>query len=113
MLNIDKLKTFGANTEEGLKRCVNKEDFYLRMVNSALKGDQMEQLTAALQAKDLDKAFETAHTLKGVFGNLSLTPLYEPMSKMTEFLRSRTDMDYSDLLGECQTKWNELKSLAE
>ena len=113
MLSIDKLKTFGANTEEGLKRCVNKEDFYLRMVNSSLKGDQMEQLEAALKAKDLDKAFETAHTLKGVYGNLSLTPLYEPMSKMTELLRSRTDMDYSELLGECQTKLKELKSLAE
>ena len=113
MLTIEKLKTFGANTEEGLKRCVNKEDFYLRMVNKALEGDQIEQLSSALAEKNLDKAFELAHTLKGVLANLALTPLLEPINTMTELLRSRTDTDYSALLLQSQSKWTELKKLAE
>lgn len=113
MLNIETLKTFGANTEEGIKRCVNKEDFYLRMVSTALQGDQIEQLDNALADKDLGKAFELAHTLKGVFGNLSLTPLLEPICAMTELLRSKTDTDYSALMSQCRSKWAELKRLAE
>ena len=113
MLSVDKLKTFGANTEEGLKRCVNKEEFYLRMVNSALKGDQMEQLSAAIADKNWEKAFEAAHTLKGVLGNLALTPLYEPMSQLTEQLRAKTNTDCTALLLQCQSKWTELKQLAE
>ena len=31
-MTIDDLKTYGANTEEGLKRCMNNEGFYLRLV---------------------------------------------------------------------------------
>ena len=34
MLTIDSLRRFGANTEEGLSRCMDNEDFYLRLVNS-------------------------------------------------------------------------------
>ncbi len=113
MLSIDNLKTFGANTAEGLKRCVNKEDFYLRMVNSSLKGDQMEQLAAAISDKNWEKAFETAHTLKGVFGNLALTPLYDPMCQLTDQLRAKTETDCTALLLQCQSKWTELKKLAE
>ena len=36
MLTIDNLKSLGANTDEGLARCLGKEDFYLRMVSMAL-----------------------------------------------------------------------------
>ena len=43
-------------------------------------------------------AFEAAHALKGVLGNLSLTPLYEPVQEITELLRNRTEMDYTPLL---------------
>ena len=31
-MTIDDLKTYGANTEEGLRRCLNNEAFYLRLV---------------------------------------------------------------------------------
>ena len=32
--------------------------------------------------------------------NLSLEPILKPVNEMTEFLRSRTDMDYTDLINE-------------
>jgi len=64
-------------------------------VGMALRDDGYERLQAALDANDLDAAFELAHALKGVLGNLSLTPLLEPVSEMTELLRARTQTDYS------------------
>lgn len=36
---------------------------------------------------DAKGAFEAAHTLKGVAGNLSLERLYRAVEKQTEFLR--------------------------
>ena len=39
MLTIENLKALGANTDEGLARCLGKEDFYLRMVGLALADD--------------------------------------------------------------------------
>lgn len=100
MITIDSLKAYGANVEEGLARCLNKEDFYLKMVNLGLKDERFETLESICASKDLDAAFEAVHALKGVIANLALTPLYEPIDKMTELLRSRTDTDYSALCKE-------------
>ena len=36
MMTLDTLNAYGANTGEGLGRCLNKEPFYLRMVALAL-----------------------------------------------------------------------------
>ena len=64
-----------------------------------------------IAAKDLKAAFEAAHALKGVLGNLSLTPLYTPVVEITELLRSNTDMDYKSLLDTILEKRDELGRL--
>lgn len=99
MLTIDDLKALGADTEDGLKRCLGKEDFYLRMVRMALSDDGFERLKAAVEAGNLDEGFERAHALKGTIGNVSLTTLEEPIKEITEDLRARKDKDYSEILG--------------
>ena len=111
MITIDSLKTYGANVEEGLARCLNKEDFYLKMVNLGLKDERFEKLGDILASKDLDAAFEAVHALKGVIGNLALTPLYEPINKMTELLRARTDTDYSELAAEVKAQRNKILAM--
>jgi HPt (histidine-containing phosphotransfer) domain-containing protein len=111
MITIDTLKEYGANVEEGIARCVNNEDFYIKMVNMALSDQKIYDLEKALAANDLDKAFEAAHGMKGMFSNLSLTPLVKPVNEITELLRSRTEMDYGPLLAEIKEKFEALKSL--
>ncbi|MBR1392401.1 MAG: Hpt domain-containing protein [Ruminococcus sp.] len=113
MLDIQSLKEFGANTEEGIARCMGAEDFYLSLVGTVTGDKRLGELEKALAAKDLDAAFEHAHALKGMYGNLSLTPLFEPVNEMTELLRSRTDTDYSELLAKAKEKFAELRALAE
>ena len=58
---------------------------------------KFEELGVAVNAGDLDKAFELCHALKGVIGNLAITPLYEALSDMTEILRAREQCDYSSM----------------
>ena len=95
MLTLDKLKEFGADTSEGLARCMNNEDFYLKMVGMGIGDERFETIKDVLEKKDWDAAFEMAHALKGVLGNLALTPIYTPMSEMTELLRAKVaDADY-------------------
>lgn len=100
MLTIEALNAYGANTEEGLNRCMNNEGFYFRLIGMALADGNFEKLRDALEAGDLAAAFESAHALKGVLGNLSLTPLYQPASELTELLRVRAEGDYKGLLEE-------------
>ena len=111
MLTIDDLRKYGANVDEGLQRCINNEGFYLKMVGKALGDDSVEKLSKAVKDKDYDTAFEVAHALKGVFGNLALTPMYAPLSEMVEHLRKREDMDYSGYMETIEEKLEELKKL--
>ena len=101
MLTIEKLKELGANTDEGLTRCMNNEQFYFRLIGKAMSDNSFEKLKTAVETGDLDTAFELAHALKGVLGNLSLTPIYEPVSKLTEMLRHpEAGGDYMPLYNE-------------
>lgn len=96
-MTLDDLRAFGANVDEGMARCMNMEAFYLRLVNTVKQEPHFAELFSALEAHDLDTGFKAAHALKGVLGNLSLTPLYEPMCELTELLRARADVDYTEL----------------
>lgn len=104
MLTIDFLKDYGADVGEGLQRCMNNEAFYLRLVGMAINDKNFEALETAVAARDLSAAFEAAHGLKGVLGNLALTPLYKPVYDITELLRAGTDTDYAPLLSEIREK---------
>lgn len=111
MLTIDNLREFGADVDEGLARCMNNEGFYLMLVGKAAEDKRLCQLEAQLADNDLDGAFESAHALKGMYSNLALTPLTVPVTEMTELLRSRTDTDYSALLGEAKAQYEKLCAL--
>ena len=95
MITIDRLNELGADTATGIARCVNNEEFYLKMVAMALQDGNFDLLKEAIADGNLDAAFERAHALKGVMGNVGLTTLFEPIAEMTEELRARKDMDYT------------------
>ncbi len=96
-MTIDSLRAFGANVDEGLERCMGMEDFYLEMIELGLSDERFQNLGPELQSKNYDAAFETVHALKGVIGNLALTPLYATICEITEHLRAKEDVDYAAL----------------
>ena len=112
-MTVDDLKRFGANTEEGLKRCMGNEAFYIRLVKMMPKDQNFGILYDSIEKGDLDAAFEAAHALKGALGNLSITSLYEPVQTVTELLRARTKMDYSPNIAQIKAKHEELTKLCE
>lgn len=111
MINVENLKSWGANTEEALKRCMNNEAVYLKLIEMFLANNSFNELKEALASDDLEKAFHASHALKGVLGNLSLTPLYDIIFETTELLRSRAKTDYSDLLSKYEKSYAELLAL--
>ena len=113
MITVEKLQAFGANTDEGLARCMKNEGLYLRLVGTVPEEKSFDALKAAIEENDLGKAFEAAHALKGVLGNLSLTSIYDPVAEITEQLRARTEMDYTAEVDKILSKRDELKKLCE
>ena len=96
-MTIEKLRELGANVDEGLERCMGMEDFYMEMIELGMSDEKFEKLGEVLEAGNLDEAFEQVHALKGVIGNLALTPLYESICELTEHLRIKEDVDYKSL----------------
>ena len=113
MASLEDLRAYGANVEEGLNRCVNNEEFYFKMVKKAVDDQSFEDLKKAIDEKNLDQAFEIAHALQGVFANLALTPLSEPISEAVELLRNRTDTDYSGYLEKIAKAKEELEKIMQ
>ena len=92
MLDINKLREFGADVESGLERCMNNEGFYLKLVEKSLGDNSFDKLVEAIDSNDLEGAFEAAHSLKGVTGNLALTPIFNPLCELVELLRGKKEM---------------------
>lgn len=111
MLTIDNLKELGADTANGIIRCANDEGFYLRMVTLSLQDPNFDKLDETVKKGDLAGAFECAHALKGVLGNVGLTSLYEPIAEMTEELRARKDIDYSGYLETISTELSKIRAM--
>ena len=108
MLTMEALREYGANTAEGLGRCLNNETFYLRLVGMLTQDSNTKKLGEALDRGDLDAAFEAAHALKGVLSNLALTPALTPVNAITELLRSRTATDYAPLMADIRREMDRL-----
>lgn len=110
-MTIEQLTAYGANTKEGLQRCMNNESFYLRMVKMIPGDANFQKLFDAIDAGNLTAAFEAAHAIKGSTGNLSLTPIYAPVCEITELLRTHTQTDYSALIGKIRRGYDELRDI--
>ncbi len=114
MITLDSLTAFGADVKTGLSRCMNMESFYLKLVNMELGDPNFDRLKQALERSDAKAAFEAAHALKGSLGNLSLTPVYEPVSALTELVRGAAQIPAgaAELAQSAFDQFEKLKALA-
>lgn len=85
---IERLIRWGCDVPGALPRFIGDRDFYCRMLALVPGEENFEKLGAALAAEDVKGSFEAAHTLKGVLGNMGLTPLYEEACAIVEPLRA-------------------------
>lgn len=89
-----KLANYGVNFAVVMERFVDDEELYESCLAMFLEDETCQHLGEAIKNGQYDEAFNYAHTLKGVVGNLGLTPLYDVICNIVEPLRMH---DYSDL----------------
>jgi HPt (histidine-containing phosphotransfer) domain-containing protein len=65
-----------VNFDEGVKRVMNNAKFYVKMLGKFKTDTNLNDLNAALEAGETEKAREAAHTIKGLAANLALTELF-------------------------------------
>lgn len=84
---FDELNALGVDVEEGKERLMGNASLYKRMLEKY--GDMMKEpsIRPDFRRGIPEEILKGAHTLKGVTGNLSLTPLYEGYSQIVRLLR--------------------------
>lgn len=84
-----KLENGGINVDEAMQRFMNNEKLLERFLKKFKPDPSYGNLVEAMEAKDCEKAFEAAHTLKGISGNLALSELHDLVSEQTDYLRGK------------------------
>lgn len=83
----NQLVAAGVDVNSVMERFMNNEALLERFMRKFKNDPNYQQLLEAVEAKDNDKAFTAAHTLKGVAGNLSLSALQSQVSAQCELFR--------------------------
>lgn len=109
-LFFDKLKDAGVDVDTAIKRFMGKEDLYIKFLAKYQNDESAANIEKYLAEKNVEEAFKSAHTLKGVAGNLGLDPIAKHASEMVELLRGKNQMDEIDT-DQLQSVSEELKEV--
>jgi len=90
----------GLDTELGLRRVLGKKSMYLNMLRKFVAGQQgaVDKTLQALDAGDWDTAARTAHTTKGVCGNIGAAGVQEQAGQLEDALKARQPRETLDVL---------------
>ena len=81
------LEQAGVDVDEALGRFMGSEGLMMKFLLRFPQDENFARLCQAMEAGDAGQAFEAAHTLKGVAGNLSITGLFRQAGALVEDLR--------------------------
>lgn len=82
------LQAAGVNMEGAMKRLMNNEGLYERLLVKFQSDGNYAGLQKALEEERYEDAFHCAHTLKGVAGNLGMDKLMNADIVVVEKLRA-------------------------
>ena len=74
---------------EGVKRVMSNTKLYVRLLTKFRNDTKLDDLEAFIAAGDLEKAQGSAHTIKGVAANLSLTELFKQSLELETQIKSK------------------------
>ena len=80
-----------------------------RMLGKFINGNSIDQMIALYENKDFRGLFAAAHSLKGVAGNLALTPLFDLDSFITEATRNDDNVNLDKEIAELKNLNERLK----
>ncbi len=80
--------------KNSLTRMCNNGQLYSKFLHKFLTDGTYRDFCEAYEQKDMDRMLHTAHTLKGLSGNLGLSRVYEHSARIVEQIRNgETDID--------------------
>lgn len=85
---ITEMNALGANTHEAVERCLNKPELYEKLLKKVPANVEKLEVLGNIDSGELETATANAHTIKGIAGNLSLTPMFTAYTEIVNLLRA-------------------------
>lgn len=105
------LEEGGADVETTLKRFMGNDAIYQKFLGKFPADPNYANLGTNIEAGAFEEAYKCAHALKGVVGNLGLTPIYEKVSELVEEMRNKTSEEVD--AARANALWQEIKVVYE
>lgn len=103
---------YGADYKDTMERFMGNEKMYLKFLAMFFQDPNLGLLEEELKENNLTGAFHAAHTLKGVAGNMGLTPFYNAVCAIVEPLRKgEQSADYGALLQAILSEYQRVEKL--
>lgn len=85
---FEELKELGVDVNEGLERVMDDEPLYETMLGMFIERVNSDPIKIEdFDAESLDDLIGRVHTLKGLTGNLAMTPLFDGYMQVLDLLR--------------------------
>ena len=98
---IKELAIWGCDINRALERFGGDKELYKECLKIFVDDNNFPDLEKALDKKNVEAAFSSAHALKGVAGNLSLGELYDSICRVSDALKQgdleRALVEYPDM----------------
>lgn len=105
------LEEGGADVEATLKRFMGNDAIYLKFLGKFPNDPNYANLGTNIESGDYEEAYKCAHALKGVVGNLGLTPIFETVSVLVEELRNKANAEVD--AARANEEWQKIKTVYE
>ncbi len=110
---LEKLRAWGCDLDGALERFLGDEELYKNCLPMVAEDESFDGLKEALAADERKKAFDCAHTLKGVFANMGITPMFETVVKIVEPLRAGKNDGLMSVYAELSEEREYLRSIIQ
>ncbi len=105
------LEENGADVETTLKRFMGNDAIYQKFLGKFPADPNYANLGSNIETGAFEEAYKCAHALKGVVGNLGLTPIFNKVSDLVEELRNKTSDEVD--AARANELWQEIRTVYE
>lgn len=81
----------GIDVQAGIQRFSGNKALYEKYLYEFFENEYFDRLEKALLEEKKEEAFQSAHALKGIAGNLSIQSFYDAICPLVEALRGEPD----------------------
>ena len=97
---LTELEELGVDVKSAVNRLGGDEDIYQDILLGFLEDLEQYAVKEYLESGDCEKACRNAHALKGVAGNLGLTPIFKMYARMNALLKEQNISEAAEIYEE-------------